>query len=75
MGLKTTNTGYPFILYVLLESSTFATLGSSQYKLDTPCSFPYFLVILLQGIITYIKVNRGAQAEKLKIDEAERVKM
>lgn len=34
---------------------------SSQYKLDTPCSFPYFLVILVLGVITYIKVNRSVQ--------------
>ena len=39
---------------------------SSQYKLDTPCSFPYFLVILVLGVITYIKVNRGVQEEKEK---------
>ena len=48
---------------------------SRQYKLDTLSSFPYFLVILVQGVITYIKVNQGVQAEKRKTDEAEQANM
>jgi len=36
---------------------------------------PTGIVILVQGIITYIKVNRGVQAEKEKTAEAERANM
>ncbi len=32
---------------------------------------PAGIVILVQGVITYIKVNRAVQAEKEKTDEAE----
>ena len=34
---------------------------------------PAGVVILVQGVITYIKVNRGVQAEKRKTDEAEQI--
>ena len=36
---------------------------------------PAGIVILVQGVITYIKVNQGVRAEKRKTDEAERVNM
>ena len=36
---------------------------------------PTGIVILVQGIITYIKMNRGVQKEKEKIAEAERANM
>ena len=34
---------------------------------------PVGIIILIQGVITYVKVNRTVQAEKKKTDEAERV--
>lgn len=36
---------------------------------------PVGIVILVQGVITNIKMNRDVQAEKKKTDEAERAKM
>jgi len=36
---------------------------------------PAGIVILVQGVITYIKVNRAVQAEKEKTDEAEQTNM
>ena len=36
---------------------------------------PAGIVILVQGIIVYIRVNRAVQAEKEKTDEAERANM
>ena len=36
---------------------------------------PAGVVILVQGVITYIKVNRGLQVEKEKTNEAERANM
>ena len=36
---------------------------------------PAGIIILVQGIVTYIKVNQSVQAEERKTDEAERVKI
>lgn len=36
---------------------------------------PAGTVILVQGIITYVKVNRAVQAEEAKTEEAERVNL
>ena len=55
-----------------------AVIKFSGYPLVTLLGWillPAGVVILVQGVITYIKVNQGVQAEKRKTEEAEQPNM